>query len=94
MTPIATLARLRASVHEQVIGIAVQPVLSTLSRGDHRVPGCAGVRSGVAVWRSIATERPATFLARPQMNPSRAAFHALLAFSGFRTLDCRYCIEM
>jgi hypothetical protein len=58
------------------------------------VPGCAGVRSGVAVWRSIATERPATFLARPQMNPSRAVFHALLAFSRFRTFDCGYCIEM
>ena len=55
---------------------------------------CLRVRGGVAVRRVVATERPATLLACPQMNPLGADLHTLFALTPFRMLDTRNSVEM
>ena len=42
---------------------------------------------GVTVWRVVATPRPATLLARPQMHPARPDLHAVLAFTSCGLFD-------
>src|SRR6266536_2313225 len=66
-------------LHEGVIGIAIEPTLSRLGRSDHRMVARPRVLGRVAIRRVIAAMRCAALLTRPQMNPSRAHFHALIA---------------
>src|SRR5207244_3195194 len=70
-----------------VVGIAVEPALLGLSRGNHRVPDRVRVLGRVPIRRVVAAERRAALLTRPQMHPLGADLHARLALSAFRTLD-------
>ena len=47
------------------------------------------VLRGVAIRRVVTTQRPATRLTCPQMNPLSADLHALFAFSPLRMFDAR-----
>jgi len=48
------------------------------------MPARVRVFARVPVWRAIATQGDATFLAGPQMNPVGADLHALFAFAALR----------
>ena len=52
------------------------------------------VGAGVAIRRIITAQGCSTLLARPQMNPSIADFHALLAFPAFGMSDVTDGAEM
>jgi len=54
---------------KRVIRKTIQPPLTLLRRGDHRMSGRVCVFARMPVWRAIAAERDATFLARAQMDP-------------------------
>jgi len=45
------------------------------------------VFAGMPIRRTVATERNATRLARPQMNPVRTDLFAFLAFAALRLLN-------
>ncbi len=79
---------------EDIVGIAVQPVLTRLSRGDHRMS--AGVRmfGRVPVRRAVAAQRDSTCLARPQMHPIAADLHAFFTFGALRLFDRFNRIQM
>lgn len=55
-----------------------------------------GVRMlrGVSIRRTIATPRPATLLARPQVHPRRTNLHALLADAFLSVFDFVDDIDM
>jgi hypothetical protein len=72
---------------KSIVRIAVQPSLAGLRRGNDRMPARVRVLAGVTVRRRIAAERRATLLARPQMDPCGANFHAFIALSAFRVFD-------
>ena len=52
------------------------------------------VPRGVPVRRVVATQRPAALLARAQVNPAVARFHALFAFAPLRVLHRGDRIQM
>jgi hypothetical protein len=51
------------------------------------MPARVRVFARVPVWRTVATQGDATFLAGPQMNPLVADLHALFAFAALRLFD-------
>src|SRR5688500_14822683 len=54
----------------------------------------ACVFAGVAIRRRVATERDAACLARSQMDPGRADFHALVALMRLWMLHCVYRLQV
>ena len=54
---------------QRTVRIAVQPVLTGLSRCDDRMLRGAGMFSGVTIWRAVAAEGHAARLAGAQMDP-------------------------
>src|SRR5438552_13320962 len=84
----AITARNRRSIFDEgLIWIAVQPMLARLRRCDHRVSTGVRVFAGVLIRRTVAAQRDAACLARPQMNPRRSDLHAFFAFATMRLLD-------
>ena len=49
--------------------------------------GRVRVFGGVPIWRAVAAERDAAFLAGPQMHPVVADLHAFFAFPALRLLN-------
>src|SRR2546426_4594759 len=74
---------------EGIVGIAVQPTLAGLRRGDRGVPAGGGMLRGVAVGRVVAAERGAALLTRSEMHPVPADLHALVTHAPLRLLDRR-----
>jgi hypothetical protein len=72
---------------KRVVRIAVQPALARLRRSNDRMLRRVRVFAGVPVRRTVAAERHATRLARPQMHPIAADLDALFAFPALRLLD-------
>ena len=72
-----------------IVGIAIQPTLTWLRRGDYRMFTSLRVLRGVTIRRVVTTQRRAARLTGPQMHPSRADLHALFAFSPLRMFDSR-----
>ena len=70
-----------------VIRVTVQPTLAGLRRRNHGMPALMRVFGGVPIWRAVAAERDAAFLAGPQMNPIVADLHAFFAFPALRLLN-------
>ena len=73
------LADLRPQLDEQIVGVAVAPVLPGLERADDRVKGRAVVLGGVLVSRLVAAADVAAGKAQPQVDPAVAAAQALFA---------------
>jgi hypothetical protein len=71
---------------EPIVGIAIEPALAWFRGCDHRMTARLRVVRGVPVRRVVTTQRPAALLARAQVNPAVACFHALLAFTLPRVL--------
>jgi hypothetical protein len=72
---------------KNVVGIAVQPALARLSRGNYRMSAGVRVFAGVLIRRAIAAQRYAACLACPQMHPIATDLYALFAFVAFRLLN-------
>src|SRR5688572_11973135 len=72
---------------ERLVHVTVQPALARLRGRDDRMIAGARVLAGVTVWRRVAAERRAAFLARAQMHPLRTDPGALLALPAPRQLD-------
>jgi len=80
--------RLPRSVFEEgVVGIAEQPTLTRLARGNYRVTTRFCVLRCVLVGRVVAAERLPALLAGAKMHPARADLDALFALPLFRELD-------
>jgi len=79
---------------KRVVWIAIQPALARLRRRNHRMLRRARVFARVTIRRAVAAKSHATYLARPQMYPSCADFHAFFAFAALRLLDGFDRIEM
>jgi hypothetical protein len=58
------------------------------------MPGTVCVLAGVLVWRAIAAERNAAFLAGPQVDPLRPDLYAFFAFAALRLFDGRNRFEV
>ena len=58
------------------------------------MPRGVRVLRGVSIRRAIATPRPATLLARPQVHPRRTNLHALLADALPGVFDFCYGVDM
>jgi hypothetical protein len=82
-----TQTEFNSVLDENVVGIAVQPLLTGLSGGDHRMS--AGVRmfARVPVRRAVAAQCDAACLARPQMYPIAADLYAFFTFEPLRLLN-------
>src|SRR5205807_9999110 len=63
------------------IGIAIKPALARLRGRDDWMPARPRVFAGVLIRRAVATQRLATLLACPQMDPSRPDLHTLRALA-------------
>src|SRR6476620_1008230 len=74
-------------LHKRIVDETVEPTLSRLGGGDDGMMLRAGVFAGVSIRRRIAAERGAAGLARPQMHPRGADFHALFTFAFPRMFD-------
>src|SRR5262252_7670227 len=72
---------------ESVVGIAVEPALPGLGRGDHVMPARVRMLACVPVRGVVAAARPAAFLARPQVDPARSGLDAGLALAPLRVAD-------
>src|SRR6185436_11425228 len=79
---------------KRVVGIAVEPALMRLGRRDHRMTRRTCMLRGMTVGRVVAAIRPAAFLTRAEVDPSRADFHAVVAFASFGLLDAVYGLDM
>ena len=79
---------------KRVVRITVQPALARLRRRDDGMSGRVRVFSGVPIWRAVAAERDAAFLAGPEMHPVCADLHAFFAFAALRLFDQCDCVEM
>jgi len=84
----------RPSFRELVVRIAIQLTLTPLSGCDDRMASRVGVLPGVAARGVVATQRRSALLARSQMDPRGASFHALRAFTSLWVLDGRDRIDM
>src|ERR1700730_3812876 len=84
----------RPSFRELVVRIAIQPTLTPLCGCDDGMSGRVGVLPGVAVRGVVATQRRSALLARSQMDPRSASFHALRVFTSLWGLDGRDRIEV
>src|SRR5262245_45153917 len=71
----------------QIVGIAVQPSLTRLPRGYHRMRARLGVPRGVARGGVVAAARAAALLAGPKVGPAVAGLHAVFALVDLGGLD-------
>lgn len=84
MTDVATIVSRSfgpSILGEGIVGIAVEPPLTGLRRGNDRVLGRAHVLRRVTIRRRVATKRNAASLAGAEVDPCRANLHAFLAFA-------------
>ena len=62
-------------------------MLARLRRGNHRVSTCVRVFTGMLIRRTVAAQRYAARLARPEMDPVAADLYAFIALAAMRLLD-------
>ena len=79
---------------EGVVGVAIKPAFSRLSRDNDGMTGRVRVFAGVTVWRAVAAKGHAAFLAGAQMDPVAADLHTFLALETARPLDRFDCFNM
>ena len=79
---------------KRVVGIAIQPALSRLSRCNYRMTTRACMLRRMPVWRTIATPRGATLLASAQVHPLRTDLHTFFTNPLLRLLDFINRIDM
>ena len=58
------------------------------------MPALMRVFGGVPIWRAVAAERDAAFLAGPQVDPLRPDLYAFFAFAALRLFDGRDRFEV
>ncbi len=58
------------------------------------MPSAVRVFAGVLIWRAVAAERDAAFLAGSQVDPLRSDLHAFFAFTALRLFDGRDRFEV
>jgi hypothetical protein len=78
---------LRSIFGESLVGVAVQPMLARLRRGNHRMSTGVRVFAGVLIRGAVAAERDSTRLARSEMHPIGPNLHAFFASAPVRLLD-------
>ena len=71
----------RSVLDHLVVWKAIQPALSRFSRRNHGMTARPRVLRRVAVRRTVAAQRDAALLTRPQMDPARTGFHAFGALT-------------
>src|SRR4051812_253655 len=76
---VARRARRGLHLEQDLLRIAVEPVLIRFEAADHGMPAAACVRGGVPVGRGVATADAAARLAHPQAHPRRPLAQAGLA---------------
>src|SRR6185503_17483971 len=79
---------------ESVVGIAVDPPLAPLRRGDDRMSAGASVMARMSVGRAVAAQRGAAGLTGAQVHPARPHLDARLAHALLRQLDLGQRLEV
>jgi hypothetical protein len=70
-----------------VVGVAIKPAFSWLSRDNDWMTSRVRVFAGVTIRRAVAAKGHAAFLAGSQMDPIAADFHTFLALEAAWAFD-------
>jgi hypothetical protein len=81
-------------VDEDVVGVAIDPVLAGLEGLDYGVQGTVEVLGGVPVRRAVAAADVAASEAEAEVDPAGSHREAFLAALGSAGLDIAYQVEV